>query len=132
MLGGLYQSVLATLGGLGAGKGLAGLMGGMDAMYDLGGLSDEDKKKNIEKETEELGSFLDALDAYEYEYKNKKHGEGKKFGIMAQDLQKSRVGKTIVKDTPEGLMIDAVQAVGPTLAALGHIHKRLKKLEGKK
>jgi hypothetical protein len=73
--------------------------------------------------------FLDKLVSKKYKYKDPSHGEGQRFGITAQDLEKSDVGASIVKDTPEGKMVDTTQATGPILASLANINKRLKDIE---
>jgi hypothetical protein len=48
---------------------------------------------------------------------------------MAQDLEKSKAGKSLVMNTPTGKMVDTSQAVMTALAALGHVAKRLDKVE---
>ena len=93
--------------------------------------SDEDLKKNKKAAGKDMTNFLDALDAKSFEYKDSKHGEGKNYGIMAQALEKSDVGKTLVKDTPEGKAVDVVKSFGAVLASQAELNKRLKKLEKK-
>jgi hypothetical protein len=51
---------------------------------------------------------------------------------MAQDLEKSKMGKKMVSDSPEGKMVDLKKAVPATMAAVSEIMKRIKKLESDK
>ena len=76
-------------------------------------------------------SFLDALTAYQYEYKDPKHGKGMQLGIMAQDLQKHPVGRQMVEQTSEGLAVNSAKGFGALLAATADMHKRLSEIETK-
>lgn len=96
--------------------------------------SDKNKKKS--KKTDPK-SFLDALTAYSYEYKDdaKKSplgGKGKFLGVMAQDLEKTPVGKQMVQDTPQGKVVDYGKGFGAILAAQAHLNERLSQMEKKK
>lgn len=116
--GKMWGSVLSTAGQVGAAAA-----------------SDKNGKKDIKSGSKDVKSFLDALSAKSYEYKDtSKPGtaEGPRVGIMAQDLEKSKMGKTLVKDTPNGKMVDTVQGYGAILAAQAELNQRLKALEGKK
>lgn len=111
-----------TGGGLMSGGGEGG--GGMSF------LSDETKKKNIQPEADdELLNFLDKLGANKYEYKDESNGKGKRFGPMAQELEKSEIGKSMVKDTPEGKKLDVAGVVGATTAATAAVRRKQKELE---
>ena len=48
---------------------------------------------------------------------------------MAQDLEKSELGEKMVIDTPEGKMVSYAESAPITLAGLGNLNKRLKKIE---
>jgi len=106
----------------------------------LGGMfSDERDKKLKSKKKPDLrntmGEFLDKLEAKSYTYKDtSKPGtrKGQQYGITAQDLEKSKVGKTMVQDTPDGKMVDTVGGFGAVLASQAELNKRLKALEKKK
>ncbi len=91
-------------------------------------MSDERCKKDIEEF--DPSDFLDSLTGYKYEYKDKKHGDGKKVGVMAQDMEKSDVGSDFVADTPDGKMIDYGKTGPAMMAALAQLNKRVKGLEG--
>jgi hypothetical protein len=95
--------------------------------------SDINLKENIKEGGKDASSFLDALTAYTYNYKkgvpNTKDGEDYT-SIMAQDLEKAGpVGKQMVKDTPQGKMVDYGQGFAGMLAAMVDMNKRLKKVE---
>lgn len=95
--------------------------------------SDEALKTDIKSADNEVDEMLDKLEPYEYEYKNPKYGEGKHTGIMAQDLEKSKAGKELVQNTPEGKKVDVKKALGAIMASQARIARRLKDLEkGKK
>jgi hypothetical protein len=98
-------------------------------------MSDKTQKKDIKPAKKDVKSFLDALEARSYEYKDPTAPgtePGKRVGIMAQDLEKSSMGKALVKDTEHGKMVDTVQGFGAVLAAQSELNKRLKALEKKK
>ena len=108
-----------------------------DAMNIYGNIknaisSDKNNKTNISKETvpDELDNFLNALTAYGYEYKQpEKYGKGPQIGVMAQDLEKSNIGKSLVLNTPEGKMVKASEAFGPMMAGLVRENERINELD---
>lgn len=92
---------------------------------------DESKFPSASKEVNEM---MDKLEPKKYRYKNPNApgaAEGNRYGIMAQDLEKSSLGKTLVKQTQQGKMVDTVQGFGAVLAAQAELNRRLKKLEKK-
>lgn len=99
----------------------------------LSEVSDESSKKDIEKFDPK--SFLSALQAYKYKYKNPEmplRGEGEFVSVMAQDLEKAGpIGKSAVIDTPEGKVVDYGKLAGAMLAAQAHLNKRLDEMEGR-
>lgn len=123
-IGNVRSQRSAQLGGMWAGM----LSSGM-------GSSDKKGKKEIKPENKKLDKFVEQLEAYSYKYKDtEKPGtaEGQRFGIMAQDLEKSDIGKSFVKDTPNGKMVDYGQGFGAILASQARLNERLKDLESKK
>ena len=99
--------------------------------------SDVHMKEKIEHSDEAIEGLLDALDPYEYEYKDPstvgaKHG--RQYGIMAQDLEKSEIGKRLVSDHSDGykrVNYDPTE-IGPiTLSSLANLHRRLSEIEEK-
>lgn len=112
----------------------AGIGGAVDTGIGLGArllTSDKDLKKDIKKADKQVDKMLDKLSPYSFEYKNKKHGEGKSTGIMAQDLEKSEAGKDLVVNTPEGKGVDVKKALGAIMASQARLARRLKDLEKK-
>ena len=91
--------------------------------------SDEDLKENTKADNSRLSKFLDSLDVYDYDYKDQKHGKGRQTSVMAQDLEKSEIGKKAIRETPEGKMVDYAKLLPEMLAANVSSHKRIMKLE---
>lgn len=122
-----YMAQQQALGQAAAG-GLAGL--------GYGAFSDKNLKTDIKSgnASEMISEFIEPLDSYSYKYKSesipgKQYGDKRFTSVMAQDLEKSRIGKNMVINTPEGKMIDYSKAVSPALAAIAELHKRVKRLE---
>lgn len=79
--------------------------------------------------------MMEQLQPYSYNYKQGVPGEDtgrRRFGVMAQDLQKSPMGASIVEETPNGKMLDARHATGVHFAAEANLHQRLKGLEAER
>lgn len=96
-------------------------------------VSDERKKKNVADGKDAVRGFLDSLAPKEFDYKApKKHGEGRFLGVMAQDVERSRLGKEIVRDTPDGKALDGRKVLSALLASVADLHGRTKALEGGK
>jgi hypothetical protein len=102
-----------------------GAIGGILAAF-----SDERLKKNVKPAGHKLYAFLDKLGSHEYSYKDPKHGTPR-ISPMAQELEKSDLGKSMVTEAPEGKQVDYAKGFGTMLASQAALHKRLKKLEGK-
>lgn len=92
--------------------------------------SDERAKTDIADAN--MGEFLEALEPKLFKYKDQKHGEGQRIGIMAQDAAKTKVGRDFVVGGGEDLMqLDVGNALGAALAASAALHKRVKALEAR-
>jgi hypothetical protein len=78
--------------------------------------------------------MLDKLQAYQYKYKHEGESGSPQMGIMAQDLEKSRLGKQmVVQDEVTGLkMVDFGRGFGALLASQAELNKRLKAIEATK
>lgn len=115
------------------GSGLS-TVGGMGAAY----FSDIKLKHGVhDVSDDEIDEFLSNLDAKSYEYddsaKAKGAPKGRQTGVMAQDLEKSKVGKKLVSEDADGdKQVDVPMAVSTLLATATTLNKRVKKLEGKK
>ena len=94
-------------------------------------LSDIQAKTNISPGAGEVESFLDALNSYKYEYKDPAGSDeaGMFVGVMAQDLEKTPMGASFVKDTPRGKQVDYGHGLAAILASQANIHNRLRTLE---
>jgi hypothetical protein len=103
-------------------------------------MSDERAKEDIKDGGSDVDEMLDLLKPATYRYKDgapKEYtgnmGDGRRIaGIMAQALEKSKAGRSVVVDTPKGKVLDNVGALSATLAGLARLNQRLRAVEGKK
>lgn len=100
-------------------------------------LSDERLKEAIDFDPKDIENFLNRLKPAAYNYKDKvkndpRASRNRELGVMAQDLEKSDLGKEAVHDTPEGKVVDYDNLEPKMLASLAALNGRLNKLEGKK
>lgn len=90
--------------------------------------SDERVKENVADADKSVEKFLDGIAAKEWDYKDpKKHGEGRRTGVMAQAAEKN--SDMVFTHTDGVKMIDHGKAISTSLAALANINKRLRKVE---
>ena len=111
---------------------LGGLLGGAASIGGAFAMSDKAQKKNIKKASTDTASFLNALSAQKYDYKDSTQpgtSPGKNYGIMAQDLEKSPMGKSLVVETPQGKMVDTRKGFGAALAGMAELNRRTAELE---
>lgn len=95
--------------------------------------SDRTTKEGAALSNGPVASFMDHLQPYSFNYKPGVPGEDPNHryaGVMAQDVEKSPMGKTIVENTADGKKLDVQHGFGTALAALGNLNDRLKQLEG--
>jgi hypothetical protein len=93
-------------------------------------LSDERAKESVHGGEGELDEFLSRLEPYSWEYKNpERDGDGRHYGVMAQDLERSRMGRGMVHETPRGKVVDTRKVAMGGLAALADHHERIAALE---
>lgn len=93
-------------------------------------MSDEREKKDIAPSDKDLKEWLDPLKAYQYRYKDEKNGRGEHFSVMAQDLEKSKIGRSMVEETPDGKkMVNYARKEAVQLAAMAMLNERIKRLE---
>jgi hypothetical protein len=94
--------------------------------------SDIRMKKDISQGDAEVEGFLDALNAYQYKYRNPNTPNadaGVFIGISAQDMERSKMGRNFVNDTPNGKQIDMNQGLAAILAGQANLNQRLRNLE---
>jgi hypothetical protein len=120
-------------------RGLAAQDKGMlPSLLQIGGqmgaaaASDRNLKTGIVDADEQVDEMLAKLSPKAYSYKDEKHGVGPRVGIMAQDLERSSLGRDIVDDTTEGKMIDVNKALSLALAAVARLDKRVRELEARR
>lgn len=128
-LNNLYSGVTGLYG-----QGLGGTTGAVKGAVDWVGarLSDKNLKTNIESGDKRVQGFLDKLKPYQYDYINPEHGEGKQLSVMAQDLEKSDLGKVGVEELPVGKAVNYGKLAGVMLAAQSQLNDRIKRLEQNK
>lgn len=127
----LKESRMWQLGGslLGAGASL----GAAAIMGPAAAASDKNVKENI-KEAKGASDWLDALTAFNYNYKQGKGlPEGNKTSVMAQDLEKAGPeGKQMVSKTEDGMkVVDYGQGFAAMLAAMVDMKEQLNKIQNK-
>jgi hypothetical protein len=91
-------------------------------------LSDEDEKT----QTQPVGDMLDQLHAYQYRYKDPSMAgaaPGRHVGVMAQDLEKTPLGASMVEDTPQGKRVHYGMALGTMMAGQAYLNERLNEHE---
>lgn len=131
LLGGRSQDVQAAFGGAQIPSGADKLMAMGQGIAGAYMMSDERVKEDIEPGAEAVRQALDALHSVTYKYKDEKHGKGPQVGIIAQDLEKTPIGKQAVEDTPEGKRVNVGRLGGFMLAALSDLHEQVKDLKGR-
>lgn len=89
--------------------------------------SDRRVKKGIKPEGKRsLGAFLSSLSPKSYRYKGEKD---KRHGIVVQDMERSKIGRDLVRKVGGVKVIPVAQGLGAALASLGSLHKRVADLE---
>lgn len=95
-------------------------------------LSDEEQKVKTNRGAG-LQDMLDQLHAYQYRYKDTSLPgtmPGKRLGVMAQDLEKSPLGKQFIREDPQGhKLVDYGSMAGTQLAASAMLNDRLNQHE---
>lgn len=92
--------------------------------------SDKNSKKDVGSSSEPL-RMLDDLVSYRYRYRDPNEpgaAHGQQFGIMAQDLEKSEAGRSVVRDTPSGKMVDTNHLTLINTAALADMQREIEAL----
>lgn len=96
----------------------------------VGGLlSDKRAKTDVADGDDAADEFMDKLAPKTYRYKE---GDARKLlGIMAQDVEQSAAGKSMVKETDRGKVLDAGALMSGLAASVVRLNNRLRKLEDK-
>ena len=113
----------------------AGNLMGAAGTVGAGMLSKSDEKsKNIEPNAPDMDAFMESIKPLAFKYKDGDapgENEEENVGVIAQDVEKSKVGKTMVKNTSSGKMLDMQKGFGVILAALASLHDKYEGLEEK-
>jgi len=99
-------------------------------------LSDEDLKEDVEYNPKDVQKFMDRITPAAYDYKKEVKdsplaSKNRELGVMAQDLEKSKLGKEAVKDTEMGKVVDYDNLEPKMLASIAALNRRLKDVENK-
>jgi hypothetical protein len=83
----------------------------------VGGLIKSDERSKTDIKRADLVNLADHAPGYTFEYKNPSDGPGRRVSVMAQDVQRSPLGASMVRLGPDGdLALDGANAVGAALA----------------
>jgi hypothetical protein len=101
----------------------------------FGMASDERVKTDIEPGDSRLKDLLDTIGVHEYSYKDTNRegtAPGRHVSPMAQELEKTELGKDAVSESKEGhKMVNYGRLLGVMLSGEAYLHKRVKALEAK-
>ena len=105
--------------------GAAGEAGGSSNYRNQRYASDENCKENIRTEHPlEIEAFLDSLSPKSFDYKD--GGKGK-HGVIAQDLEKSNIGRGVVVEGDDGMKnISMPDAISALFEAVSHLNRKMK------
>ncbi len=93
-------------------------------------VSDKNLKTDIKPAESKIQSFMQAINAHSYQYKEPdKDGVGTFTSPMAQELEQTELGKQAVIETPRGKMVDYARLGGVNLAAVAVVHKEQERLQ---
>jgi hypothetical protein len=126
VVGGIYGGPQGAQAGATVG-GQGGSMAGASNYRNQRYRSDEACKENIRNEHPlEIEAFLDSLSPKSFDYKD---GEGKKnaHGVIAQDLEKSNIGRGVVVEGDDGMKnISMPDAISALFEAVSHLNRKMK------
>lgn len=95
--------------------------------------SDRRAKEDIAPADRDMDEFLQHLQAQRWKYKDPdRFGDGERVGVMAQELERSRLGRQLVSEDDDGTKLvnyDSRRFSPLVLAALAHLHDRIEDLE---
>lgn len=126
------QNIQLAGAGLNAGGALLG--GAISALARPQSTSDEHAKEDVKPAEVPLGELLAAAGAHDYRYKEPDkplRGHGRFVSPMAQELEQTEIGRSMVRDTPEGKIVDYGKGLGAMLSGLGWLHRRIEQIEKK-
>jgi hypothetical protein len=127
------QAQLASMQAANEKKGLIGPIA--SAAGSLGGaamMSDERVKVDVVPAGDKVDQMLTALRPVHYSYRDEaKHGVGPRVGILAQDMDRSDLGRSAIRHVPDGMALDVNKAISLALAGNARLNERLAALESR-
>lgn len=92
--------------------------------------SDRNLKKDTRRVSRSIDDMLDKLKAHSWRYKDEgAHGEGRRAGVMTQDLEGSEAGRRVIREKPDGKYIDVNAGISAALAAVARLNERVREVE---
>jgi hypothetical protein len=101
----------------------------------IGAASDERVKKGIKSAEKPIKEMFDSLSPKSYRYKDSfagdaQGGNDRYVSVMAQDLEKTKLGRSFVTHRDDGTrIVDYGKGLGVMLAGQAHLHKKMNKIE---
>lgn len=90
--------------------GIGGVLGGLGAIFS-------DSRLKYGTRSSEIDELIDKVKPVDFHYKDEGNDEEKHIGVIAQDLEKTEIGKPAVNETPIGKSI-SVEELKPVLVSL--------------
>jgi hypothetical protein len=95
-------------------------------------ISDVLAKDKVLPAQNELEDFLKALGVYSYEYKDSANGEGRRISPMAQEIEKTDLGKIAISTGSDGMKrVDYGKLLGTQLSATAMLNNKVNDLAKK-
>lgn len=92
----------------------------------------DERSKDVSAEKPDMDAFLASLKPLSFKYKDPASpgaAPGENVGVTAQDVEKTPVGKTMVRNTPDGKMLDMQKGFSVILAGLAALHDKYEQME---
>ena len=108
------------------------LPGDLDSEPNVGTGIPQPQRQPIQPAPRSTEEMLSKLDPKSFNYVAPQYGTETGAGVLAQDLEKSKIGRTLVTEDENGTkMLDPRKGFGAVLAAQADLNRRLEALEGK-
>lgn len=123
----------STAGGVAGAAGVLGSLGGATAAGS-GGVaaaapllaSDFNVKEHINFAAADIEEMLSYLTPYNFNYKGSQYGDGVHTGVMAQDLEKSKIGQTLIVQKNGVKYIDPIKTISALIATQSYLFNKMK------
>jgi hypothetical protein len=101
------------------------------ASYALG-MSDRNEKKNIREAKAKIRKLFLTAKPFAYEYKDEANGTGEHISPMAQDLESTELGKSLVVNSSSGAkIVNYGKALGLMFAGISELMASMEKIEAR-